>query len=92
VQIPDTGVKYIVNLQERQCDCTNFSEYELLCTHAIVACRHEVEDPYNLFYLYFTVSLYKKTYEHFLKPIGIENLSSTAGLLPPVFKKQRGRP
>ena len=38
VQIPDTGVKYIVNLQERHCDCTDFSEYESPCTHAIIAC------------------------------------------------------
>lgn len=38
VQILDTNVKYIVNLQERRCDCSNFSEYESPCTHAIVAC------------------------------------------------------
>ena len=92
VQVPDTSVKYIVNLQKRRCYCTNFSEYESPCTHAIVACRHKAEDPYDLFYLYFTVSSYRKTYKHFLKPISIKNLSSAAGLLPPVFKKQCGRP
>lgn len=92
MQIPDTGVKHIVNLQERQCDCTKFTEYESPFTHAIAACRYETEDPYNLFYLYYTVSSYMKTYEHFLKPVSMENLSSKLGLLPPVFKNQRGRP
>jgi hypothetical protein len=92
VQIPDTGVKYIVNLRERQCDCTNFMEYKSPCTHAIVACRHKAEDPYDLFYLYYTVSSYRKTYEHFLKPVSMENLLSKPGILPPVFKKQRRRP
>ena len=47
VQIPDTGIKYIVNLEQSTCDCTNFQEYSSPCTHAIVACRYEAEDPYE---------------------------------------------
>jgi hypothetical protein len=35
---------------------------------------------------------YRQTYEHFAVPINIENLDSTAGIQPPEFKKQRGRP
>jgi hypothetical protein len=92
VQIPDSGKKHIVNLEERTCDCIRFEEYESLCTHAIVACQHKTEDPYKLFAEEYTVSTYRKTYNHFLWPFSIENLPSKAGILPPVFKNQRGRP
>jgi hypothetical protein len=47
VQISDSGRKHIVNLKEFQCDCTNFWEYQSPCAHAIAACRHEAEDPFN---------------------------------------------
>jgi hypothetical protein len=73
VQIPDSKKKHIVNLKERTCDCTLFEEYDSPCTHAIVACRHAVEDPYELFAEEYTVSAYRKTYEHFLPPFSIEN-------------------
>jgi hypothetical protein len=92
MQIPDSGKNHIVNLKERTCDCTLFEEYKSPCTHAIVACQHRAEDPYELFAEQYTVSAYQQTYKHFLRPFSIENLKSTSGLLPPVFKKQRGRP
>jgi hypothetical protein len=60
--------------------------------HAIAACRHKAGDPYKLFAKEYTVSAYRKTYKHFLQPFSIENLASTLGFLPPVFKNQRGRP
>lgn len=50
------------------------------------------EDPYLLFDLQYTVLVYRQTYEHFLKPVSIENLLSKEGIPPPVFKKQCGRP
>jgi SWIM zinc finger len=92
VQVPDSGKKRIVNLKERTCDCTLFEEYDSPCTHAIAACRYKAEDPYKLFAEEYTMSAYQKTYEHFLPPFSIENLASTSGFLPPVFKNQRGRP
>jgi len=58
VQIPDSGKKHIVNLEERSCDCTLFKEYDSPCTHTIVACRHEAEDPYKLFSNEYTISAY----------------------------------
>jgi hypothetical protein len=39
VQIPDTGYKYTVNLQEFECSCTIFWEYQAPCSHAICAAR-----------------------------------------------------
>lgn len=46
VQIPNTGVKYIINLRTRECGCTYFWDYCSPCTHAITALRYEAEDPY----------------------------------------------
>jgi hypothetical protein len=70
----------------------NFQEYGTPCTHAIVACRYEAEDPIEYFGMAFTMESYRQTYKHFVIPINIENLESTAGIQPPQFKKQRGRP
>jgi hypothetical protein len=92
VQIPDTGIKYIVNLSIQECDCTNFQEYGSPCAHAIAACRYEAIDPFDQFGPVLTMETYRQTYEHFAIPINIENLDSTAGIQPPEFKKQRGWP
>jgi len=92
VQIPDSRKKHIVNLKEHTCNCMLFEEYQSLCTHAIIACQYESEDPYKLFAEEYTLLVYRKTYSHFLWPLSIENLESASGVLPPVFKKQRGRP
>jgi hypothetical protein len=35
---------------------------------------------------------YKNSYEHFLVPFSVEDLPSDIDILPPVYKKQRGRP
>jgi len=92
VQIPDSRTKCIVNLKEQTCECTWFEEYSSLCTHAIAACRFEAEDLYKLFDKRYSTSVYRDTYSYFVQPISIENLQSQDGILPPVFKKQRGRP
>src|ERR1700722_4927117 len=92
VQIPDSGIKYITNLRERTCECTYFQDDQSPCTHAIIACRYETEDPFEYFIPEYSVSAYRKTYKHFLHPVSIENLALDPRILPPVFAKQRGRP
>lgn len=81
VQIPNSGKKHIVNLKEHTCNYTRFEEYDSPCIHAIVAYQHEVEDPYKLFAEEYTVSMYRKTYNHFLQPFSIENLQSKPRVL-----------
>jgi hypothetical protein len=49
VEIPDTGMKYIVNLAERLCDCKDFYEYQGPCTHAIAAIQRQGDDPLAFF-------------------------------------------
>ena len=43
-------------------------------------------------YWKYSVKAYRETYEHFILPVNIEDLLTEQGVLPPVFKKQRGRP
>jgi hypothetical protein len=92
VQIPNTGIKYVVNLKKWKCDCMDFQEYYSPCAHAIIAIRFEAEDPYQFFRACLHMKAYRATYEHFVMPINIENLESTTGIQPPQFKKLRGRP
>ena len=83
---------YSVNLKEPSCDCTNFHEYRSPCTHAIAACQYDILDPFHYVYWKYSVQAYRETYEHFILPVNIEDLPLEQGVLPLVFKKQRGRP
>ena len=40
VEIPDSNIKYIINLVDKLCDCKDFYEYQGPCTHAIVVMRY----------------------------------------------------
>jgi hypothetical protein len=92
VQIPDTGIKYIVNLEERCCSYNNFFQYRGPCTHAIAACRYEAEDPFDHFDSVYYIRKFRETYKVPITPISIENLSIEEGIQPPEIVKKRGRP
>ncbi len=89
---PDTGLKHIVNLEQKMCECTNFQEYESPCAHAIAACRHASIDPFKKFRKYYRLKVYRETYSRFLQPISTQDLDSESAIYPPIIKKQRGRP
>jgi hypothetical protein len=92
VENPDTGIKHIVDLKEKTCECTNFQEYQSPCTHAIAACRHTSIDPFKKFGKYHTLKVYRHTYSWFLRPVSIQDLESDPNIHPPIVRKQRGRP
>jgi predicted nucleic acid-binding Zn finger protein len=92
VQIPDTGIKYIVNLEEKYCSCYNFFQYRGPCTHAIAACCYKAEDPFDYFDSVYYVRKFRETYKVPITPISIENLSVEEGMQPPKIVKKRGRP
>lgn len=92
VQKPDSGQKFIINLQKRVCDCTNFYEYQGPCTHAITACRFDREDPFDYFLLCYTLKVYRDTYKKSITSVSIENLTSNPRIRPPRLVKERGRP
>ena len=92
VEIPDTGIKHIVDLEKKTCECTNFQEYESPCTHAIAACRYASIDPFKKFRKYYKLRVYRETYSWFVQPVSIQDLESDPNIHPPIIKKQRGRP
>jgi hypothetical protein len=57
VEVPATGVKYVVSLTDELCDCKDFYEYQGPCTHAIATSRYQGSDPLALFNNRYTVPL-----------------------------------
>jgi hypothetical protein len=92
VQDPNSGLKFTINLAENWCTCRNFWQYHGPCAHAIAACRHEVEDPYEHFAKTLTVRYYRQSYGVAIPPVSIEGLSSDPKILPPKLVRKRGRP
>lgn len=91
VEIPDTGMKYIVNLAERLCDCKDFYEYQGPCTHAIAAIQRQGDDPLAFFLNRYTTDYFRRTYSHPIIPMSIHDLAISE-VKPPNIRKQAGRP
>ena len=91
VEIPDTGMKYIVNLSERLCDCKDFYEYQGPCTHAIAAIQRQGDDPLTFFLNQYTTDYFRRTYSHPIIPMSIHDLAISE-VKPPTIRKQAGRP
>jgi hypothetical protein len=92
VEDPESGQKWIIDLEERQCSCTDFYEYQSSCSHVIAATRFLGVDPITLFDKLYSTRVYQKTYRQPLIPISIENLVPDLGIQPQVIQKQAGRP
>jgi hypothetical protein len=92
VQVPNSGSKFIVNLPNRTCTCTNFYQYAGPYTHAITACRFEAEDPYVYFNWAYRIRSYRKTYHNPIMPVSIEDLPSHPNVYPPKLIKLPRRP
>jgi hypothetical protein len=92
VQILDTGVKYIVNLETTKCNCSFFWDYCLPCTYTITALRHETKDLYLYFHKGYKVKALQKTYKRFIIPFSIQDLLIAVSCYPLVYKKQPRQP
>ena len=91
IEDPETGQKWVINLEERVCECQNFYEYQSPCSHAIAAARHEEIDPIGLFIPAYTTRYYRHTYSQSLPPVSIQDLTIDDKVLPPIIQKQAGR-
>ena len=87
----ETGRKWVVNLEERVCECQDFYEYQSPCSYAIAAARHEEIDPIGLFLSAYTTRQYRHTYSQLLPPVSIQELTTDDKVLPPIIRKQAGR-
>ena len=56
------------------------------------ACWYKAINPFDQIGTALTIETYCQTYKHFVVPVNIENLDSTARIQPPEFKKQCRRP
>ena len=92
VEIPDSGQRFIVNLEETKCDCGDFYEYQSPCSHAICAARYEAKDPIALFYHVYATAQLRASYSHPLVPISLYELVPDTTIQPPILKKQASRP
>jgi hypothetical protein len=92
VEPHDSTRQYIVDLIASKCNCQDFYEYQLPCSHAIAAARYGEVDPISLFFDRYTVRALRRTYECPLVPILLENLAIDFTIAPPILKKQAGRP
>jgi hypothetical protein len=90
--MPDSGVKYVVNLVDRLCDCKDFYKYREPCTYAIAAMRRKGNDPLTLVLNQYTTGYFRRTYSHVVVPISINDLQSDSLVLPPLTRKQARRP
>ncbi len=92
IEDPETGRKWVINLEERVCECQDFYEYQSPCSHAIAAARHKEIDPIGLFLSAYTTRQYRHTYSQPLPPVSIQELTTDDKVLPPIIRKQAGRP
>ena len=92
VQVPDSGKKYVVNLQDKSCDCKDFYQYQSPCSHAIAAVKYDGKNPLDLFVSFYITETYRSTYRHPLPPISIEDLIIDDNIKPPTIRKQAGCP
>ena len=87
----ETGLKWVINLEEKVCEYRDFYKYQPPCSHAITAARHEEIDPIGLFLSAYTTRQYQDTYSRLLLPVSIQELATNDKVLPPIIRKQAGR-
>ena len=92
VEEPTTSRKWVVNINQKQCDCADFYKYQSLCFYAIAAVRVLQINSADLFDSYFTTAIYKSTYRYTVMPVSIENLLRDNSIKPPILRKATGRP
>jgi len=88
----DSGQRFIVNLTESKCNCSNFYEYQSLYSYAITAAKYRIVDLISLFFDRYTVRALRRTYKYPIVPILLDDLAIDPMIQPPILKKQAGRP
>ncbi|KAL0214727.1 hypothetical protein P9112_006911 [Eukaryota sp. TZLM1-RC] len=91
VQVEEAQKKYTVNIKERLCTCEKWQRLGIPCRHAVAALeklKHPVLNGVDSHYL---TENYLRTYENFIGAVEIQDLDEV-DMLPPTYKKARGRP
>lgn len=84
---------YIVNLDQRRCDCGHFQENGIPCGHAFSFIYSIGQSPRAWVPNLFTLTAWRSTYLTNLQPINIEDLTHAVDCNPPTTKRApAGRP
>ncbi|KAL0206831.1 hypothetical protein P9112_012542 [Eukaryota sp. TZLM1-RC] len=91
VQVEEAQKKYTVNIKERLCTCEKWQRLGIPCRYAVAALeklKHPVLNGVDSHYL---TENYLRTCENFIGAVEIQDLDEV-DMLPPTYKKARGRP
>jgi hypothetical protein len=91
VRAPDSGIEFIIDVNNGICSCTNYQEFRSLCSHGIIACVRDAENPFNHFDSSYELASYRDSYSHVMQPVSIENLKPDTAK-PPIIVRKRGHP
>lgn len=87
--------RHVINLRERTCSCRRWNLTGIPCMHAVACIHHNREKPEAYVDKYYHKETYLKAYEPMIHPIKGSNMwpkCNQEPLLPPLVKKQPGRP
>lgn len=86
-----------VSLEERSCSCRQWQLKGFPCAHALVAIQKNSGNIYDYIEDWFTSDYFRKCYSFPIYPIpniekGLEEVAGGLVVMPPLTKKQAGRP
>lgn len=92
VEKPETDVRHIVNLKKDMCTCTNFQEYQSPCSHGLAALSYMADEVISHITAFYSLAYLQATYAVPLPPISLHDLVPDESIIPPMTRKQKGRP
>ena len=93
--LSDKRTRWLVNLSQKHCTCGRFTELQIPCVHALAVLTHKDCAPHTAWSLcndVYKTENWAQCYSKTLTPVNVSELVALENCLPPVPKKQRGRP
>ena len=94
-QVQERESQYIVDLNDRQCDCRRWNLIGIPRNHAISCCRHDRLAPEDMVHSCYSIYRYTMAYGHNIMPCRDQKSwqkMNGVEVKPPVYEKKVGRP
>ena len=92
----DSDKQSIVKLDSGCCSCQVLDFSEIPCAHALAILQKRDEDTYSYIYEYYHSRTLFSTYKRCAQPVGVHSnwrvVDDEIIALPPIMKRQAGRP
>ncbi|KAF7825043.1 uncharacterized protein G2W53_016207 [Senna tora] len=88
-------IKMVVDLGISSCTCNMWGLTGIPCEHAVACMAYKNVDPEDIVHPFFSIQLWRKTYEPYARPINLSEFWQKIGLPdiePPPFKRPARRP